>query len=238
MRLAVIPARGGSKRIPRKNIKPFGGKPMIAWSILAAQASGCFDRIIVSTDDDEIADVARAHGAEVPFMRPPELSDDHTGTIPVVAHAVEFISEQFGPVDLACCLYATAPFVLTQDLWQGLELLQRSDAQYALTVTNFAAPIQRAFRISQGQRLDMFSPVHFNTRSQDLEEAYHDAAQFYWGRADAWLSATPLFSEFSVPIVLPRYRVQDLDTMDDWIRAELMLEILHPSLEKNHELSN
>jgi N-acylneuraminate cytidylyltransferase len=169
-------------------------------------------------------------------MRPPELSDDHTGTIPVVGHAVEFIAEQFGPVELACCLYATAPFVLAQDLRQGLELLQRSGAQYALTVTNFAVPIQRAFRISQGQRLEMFSPEHFNTRSQDLEEAYHDAAQFYWGRADAWLSATPLFSEFSAPIVLPRYRVQDMDTMNDWIRAELMFEILNPSIEKNHDL--
>lgn len=232
MKLAIIPARGGSKRIPRKNIKPFAGKPMIAWSIEAALASGCFDRVIVSTDDAEIADVARAHGAEVPFMRPPELSDDHTGTIPVVAHAVGWMGQHVGPVEFACCLYATAPFVQAQDLRQGLDLLQRSGAQYAFTVTNFAAPIQRSFRITGQQRIEMFNPEQFNTRSQDLEEAYHDAGQFYWGRAQAWLAATPLYSEFATPLILPRYRVQDVDTQDDWIRAELMFEILNPSTER------
>lgn len=232
MRLAIIPARGGSKRIPRKNIKPFAGKPMIAWSIEAAQASGCYDRIIVSTDDAEIADVALFHGAEVPFMRPPELSDDHTGTIPVVAHAVDWMAKQVGPVDFACCLYATAPFVQAQDLRQGFDLLQRSGAQYAFTVTNFAAPIQRSFRITDQQRIEMFNPAQFNTRSQDLEEAYHDAGQFYWGRAQAWLAAMPLFSQVSAPIVLPSYRVQDIDTQDDWKRAELMFAILNSSTEK------
>jgi len=236
MRLAVIPARGGSKRIPRKNIKLFGGKPMIAWSIEAAIQSGCFDRIIVSTDDAEIADVARAHGAEVPFVRPPELSDDHTATIPVVAHAIKWISQQYGPVEFACCLYATAPFIQSKDLRQGLNLLIQSDALYAFTVTNFAAPIQRSFRITQQQRIEMFNPDQYNTRSQDLEEAYHDAGQFYWGRAEAWLSSTPLHSEFAIPLLLPRYRVQDIDTMDDWIRAEMMFEILDKQAERNHDL--
>ena len=229
MRLAIIPARGGSKRIPRKNIKPFCGKPMIAWSIEAALASGCFDRIIVSTEDAEIADVARAHGAEVPFMRPPELSDDLTGTIPVVTHAVRWMAQEVGPVEFACCLYATAPFVQAQDLRKGFELLERSGAQYAFTVTNFAAPIQRSFRITGQQRIEMFNPTQFNTRSQDLEEAYHDAGQFYWGRVQAWLAPMPLFSQVSTPIVLPRYRVQDIDTTDDWIRAEMMFEILNAS---------
>jgi pseudaminic acid cytidylyltransferase len=232
MRLAVIPARGGSKRIPRKNIKPFAGKAMIAWSIEAAIASECFDRIIVSTDDAGIADVARTHGAEVPFMRPPELSDDHTGTIPVMAHAVGWMAQQVCSVEFACCLYATAPFVQAQDLCQGLSVLQRSGAQYAFTVTNFAAPIQRSFRITGQHRIEMFNPAQFNTRSQDLEEAYHDAAQFYWGKAEAWLSAKPLFSQVSTPIVLPRYRVQDIDTIDDWIRAEMMFEILNQSKER------
>jgi N-acylneuraminate cytidylyltransferase len=236
MKLAVIPARGGSKRIPRKNIKLFGGKPMIAWSIEAAIQSGCFDRIIVSTDDAEIADVARAYGAEVPFVRPPELSDDHTATIPVVAHAIQWISQQFDPVELACCLYATAPFIQSKDLQQGLNALQQSDALYALTVTNFAAPIQRSFRITQQQRIEMFNPDQYNMRSQDLEEAYHDAGQFYWGRAEAWLSSTPLHSEFAIPLLLPRYRVQDIDTMDDWIRAEMMFEILDKQAERNHDL--
>lgn len=209
---------------------------MIVWSIEAAQTSGCFDRIIVSTDDDEIAEIARAHGAEVPFVRPSELSDDHTGTIPVVAHAVNWMAQQFGPVQFACCVYATAPFVQAQELRQGLEVLQQSSAQYAFTVTNFAAPIERAFQITDQRRIEMFNPAQFNTRSQDLEEAYHDAGQFYWGRAEAWLSATPIFSEFAVPLVLPRYRVQDVDTTDDWIRAELMFEILAKTKEINHDL--
>lgn len=236
MKLAVIPARGGSKRIPRKNIKLFGGKPMIAWSIEAAIQSGCFDRIIVSTDDAEIADVARAYGAEVPFVRPPELSDDHTATIPVVVHAIKWISQQYGPVEFACCLYATAPFIQSKDLRQGLKVLQQSDALYALTVTNFAAPIQRSFRINQQQRIEMFNPDQYNTRSQDLEEAYHDAGQFYWGRAEAWMSSTPLHSEFAIPLLLPRYRVQDIDTLDDWIRAEMMFEIMNKHAERNHDL--
>lgn len=236
MKVAIIPARGGSKRIPRKNIKPFGGKPVIAWSIKAALASGCFDHVIVSTDDDEIAEVARAHGGEVPFIRPPELSDDHAGTIPVVAHAVNWMAQEVGSVEFACCLYATAPFVQAQDLRQGLEVLQRSGAQYAFTVTNFAAPIQRSFRITGQQRIEMFNSAQFNSRSQDLEEAYHDAGQFYWGRADAWLSAIPLFSQASTPIVLPRYKVQDIDTLDDWLRAEMMFEILNKDAERNHDL--
>jgi N-acylneuraminate cytidylyltransferase len=236
MKLAVIPARGGSKRIPRKNIKLFGGKPMIAWSIEAAIQSGCFDRIIVSTDDAEIADIARTCGAEVPFVRPSELSDDHTATIPVVAHAIKWISQHFGPVEFACCLYATAPFIQSKDLRQGLQVLQQSDALYALTVTNFAAPIQRSFRINQQQRIEMFHPDQYNTRSQDLEEAYHDAGQFYWGRAEAWLLSTPLHSEFAIPLLLPRHRVQDIDTMDDWIRAEMIFEILNKHAERNHDL--
>ena len=224
MRLAIIPARGGSKRIPRKNIKPFGGKPMIAWPIAAAQQSGCFDRIIVSTDDPEIAEVAKVHGAEVPFMRPLELSDDHTGTIPVIAHAISRENAQGKKVSQACCIYATAPFVRAEDLKRGLELLESSGADYSFAVTSYPFPIQRAVRITPEQRVSMFQPEQFNTRSQDLEEALHDAGQFYWGRAKAWLAGLPLFNEGSAPIVLPRYRVQDIDTPEDWIRAELMFK--------------
>lgn len=226
MRLAVIPARGGSKRIPRKNIKTFGGKPMIAWSIEAALQSACFDRIIVSTDDAEIAAVARQYGAEVPFMRPPELSDDYTGTIPVIAHAVQWQASHGPAADEVCCIYATAPFLLPEDLQRGLNVLRESGAAYAFSVTSFAFPIQRAIRITEANRVEMFSPEHFNTRSQDLEEAWHDAGQFYWGTAQAWTSAKPLFSSDSSPVVQPRHRVQDIDTPEDWNRAELMFAAL------------
>ncbi len=223
MKLAVIPARGGSKRIPRKNVRPFGGKPMIAWSIEAALGSGCFDRVIVSTDDEEIATVARQCGAQVPFMRPPELSDDHTGTIPVIAHAIRAEREQGNDATAVCCIYATAPFVRAADIVQGLNLLETSGSDYAFTVTSYAFPIQRAVRITAASRVEMFWPAEFNTRSQDLEPAFHDAAQFYWGRPSAWLSGKPIFSSNSTPFLLPRHLVQDIDTQEDWERAELML---------------
>jgi N-acylneuraminate cytidylyltransferase len=225
VRIAIIPARGGSKRIPRKNIKPFCGKPMIAWPIETARTSGCFDRVIVSTDDAEIADVARQYGAEVPFMRPSELSDDHTGTIPVIAHAIEWMNaNRPRQVDLACCIYATAPFISAADLTTGLDTLQREGGEYAFPVASYAFPIQRAIRITANRRVEMFNPEQFNTRSQDLEEAWHDAGQFYWGTADAWLSGSAIFSATASPIVLPRHRVQDIDTPEDWVRAEWMFK--------------
>lgn len=229
MRLAVIPARGGSKRIPRKNIKPFNGRPMIAWSIEAALQSGCFDRVIVSTDDAEIAQVAKASGAEVPFVRPPELSDDYTGTIPVIAHAIEWQNTHGAQASQVCCIYATAPFVQASDLQRGLQVLQSTGADYAFSVTSYAFPIQRAIRITPEQRVEMFQPEHFGTRSQDLEEAWHDAGQFYWGQAKAWLAHKPLFSPEAAPVVLPRHRVQDIDTLEDWERAEWMLKALQQS---------
>jgi pseudaminic acid cytidylyltransferase len=226
MRLAVIPARGGSKRIPRKNIKPFCGKPIIVWSIEAAKQSQCFDRIIVSTDDAEIAQVAQANGAEVPFMRPPELSDDHAGTIPVIAHAVSWQNQHGALAQDVCCIYATAPFVRAADLQTALQSLQISGADYAFSVTSYAFPIQRAIRITPQLRVEMFQPELFETRSQDLEEAWHDAGQFYWGKASAWLSGKPLFSQCAAPVYLPRHRVQDIDTPEDWLRAEWLFKAM------------
>ena len=186
MRLAVIPARGGSKRIPRKNVKTFCGKPMIAWSIGAALESGCFDRVIVSTDDDEIADVAITHGAAVPFRRPAGLADDFTPTVPVIAHAIGW-QQQSAAVSSVCCLYATAPFVRAGDLRAGLNRLEAERADYAFSATTYGFPIQRAIRVTEDGRVSMFHPEHAGTRSQDLEEAWHDAGQFYWGTAAAWL---------------------------------------------------
>lgn len=223
MRLAVIPARGGSKRIPRKNIRPFGGRPMIAWSIAAALDSGLFDKVIVSSDDDEIAAIARAEGADIPFLRPAELSDDHTGTLPVVCHAIKWCISAGERPDEVCCIYATAPFIDVADLRRGYEVLQNSKADFAFSVTPYAAPIQRALRIRENGRVEMFDPSKFGVRSQDLEDAWHDAAQFYWGRGDAWLSGKPLFGPHAAPVLLPRHRVQDIDTLADWDYAELML---------------
>jgi pseudaminic acid cytidylyltransferase len=227
MKLAVIPARGGSQRIPRKNIKAFGGQPMIAWSIRTALQSGCFDQVIVSTDDDEIAQVARKCGANVPFMRPATLADHHTGTTPVVAHAIDWVNQHIAPVSQACCIYATAPFITPDDLQRGLDTLVSTGCDYAFSITHYAFPIQRALRINRNERVEMLQPEHLDTRSQDLEEAWHDAGQFYWGKASAWLETLPIFSSDSAPVPLPRHRVQDIDTPEDWQRAELMFAAWH-----------
>lgn len=226
MKLAIIPARGGSKRIPRKNIKEFCGKPMIAWSIEAALQSGIFDQVIVSTDDKEIAEASRQYGASVPFVRPAELSDDHTGTIPVIRHAIEWSNARGQVADQVCCLYATAPFVTPKDICRGLAILQGNECAYAFTVTSYAFPIQRAIHITGEGRVEMINPEHFDTRSQDLEEAYHDAGQFYWGRAKAWLEGRAIFGASSMPVLLPRHRVQDIDTPEDWERAERMFKAM------------
>lgn len=220
MRLAVIPARGGSKRIPQKNIKEFCGRPMIAWPIEAALESALFDRVIVSTDDTEIAAIAESLGAEVPFMRPKEISDDHAGTSVVIAHAIDWLRKQGMNPDPVCCIYATAPFISSEDLHRGFKLLQESAADFAFSVTSYAFPIQRAIKLTSGGGIEMYHPEYFTTRSQDLEEAYHDAGQFYWGRADAWCSEAFIFGPRSVPVIIPRTRVQDIDTMEDWEKAE------------------
>ena len=226
MSLCLIPARGGSKRIPRKNIRDFAGRPMIGWSIGTAQEAGCFARILVSTDDDEIAEVARDLGAEVPFCRPAALADDHATTAEVVQHALGWLAERGETPQALCCLYATAPFVRAEDLRAGAALL--AEADYAVPVTTFAFPVQRAVRIVAG-RLEMMWPEHLNTRSQDLEEAWHDCGQFYWGRAAAWAAGRPVFGPGTAPIRLPRWRVQDIDTEEDWRRAEAMFRALGPA---------
>ncbi len=226
MRVAVIPARGGSKRIPRKNIKPFLGKPMIAWSIEAALNSGCFDKVIVSTDDNEIAEIARFNGAEVPFMRPAQLSDDFAGTGAVMKHAVDFLLGQGDPVEYVCCIYATAPFIQPEDLVEGWEKISQGNCSYSFSVTSYAFPIQRAIRILNDGRVEMFAPESFATRSQDLEEAWHDAGQFYWGTVRAWLDEEMIFGSDSIPVILPRHRVQDIDTPEDWVRAEWLLKAI------------
>jgi N-acylneuraminate cytidylyltransferase len=226
VRLAVIPARGGSKRIARKNVRPFAGKPIITYSIDAARSSGLFDDVIVSTDDDEIASVARAHGARTPFVRPAALSDDHTGTNAVVRHAIGWFGEHGEMPEHVCCIYATAPFVQPRYLREGLERLVASGRSFAFSVTSFAFPIQRALRIDADGCVEPIWPENVARRSQDLEEAFHDAGQFYWGTARAFLDDVVLYSNASVPVVLPRHLVQDIDTEEDWVRAELMFGAL------------
>lgn len=230
MRVAIIPARGGSKRIPRKNIRLFAGKPMIAHSIETARKSKLFDKIIVSTDDQEIADISNKYGAETPFIRPPELSDDYTGTHAVVSHGVKWLIDSGMNIKEVCCIYATAPFMQQQDLVKGLTLLNEGNWGSVFAATNFSYPIFRSFSFTEGGGIKMFFPEHFHSRSQDLPEALHDAGQFYWADAKAWIepSIEPSegFGGNNTVVLLPRWRVLDIDTVDDWRHAELLFQIL------------
>ena len=231
MKVCVIPARGGSRRIPGKNIREFHGRPIIAWSIGTALNSGCFDRVVVSTDDQRIAEVARAYGAEVPFLRPACIADGYTGTLQVIQHAIDWLDEHGAASWIVCQLLATAPFVTVDDLRSGLNCLAGADADYSLAVCGFGFPIQRAVRIGQNGRLAMFQPDCYEARSQDLETAYHDAGQFCFGRRDAWLRGLCPFGAGTVPVLLPSHRVHDIDTIEDWKRAEIMFEALKLSSE-------
>ncbi|BFT64952.1 pseudaminic acid cytidylyltransferase [Pseudomonas moorei] len=225
--VAIIPARGGSKRIPRKNLKLFDGVPMIVRSIRTAIDSGLFSQVVVSTDDPAIAELARSAGAQVPFMRPAALADDFTGTAAVIAHALQALREQGQQFDYACCIYATAPLLQARFLKQGLQLLeQHPDRSFAFSVCDFGFPVQRALTVDDQGALTALYPEFRETRSQDLPAAYQDAGQFYWGRSKAWLNGEVLYSPASLPVILPRYLVQDIDTPEDWKRAEYLYAAL------------
>ncbi|MBE0499653.1 MAG: pseudaminic acid cytidylyltransferase [Campylobacterales bacterium] len=226
MNVAIIPARGGSKRIPKKNIRLFHGKPLIAYSIQTALASALFDKIIVSTDDEEVAKIAKKYGAEVPFMRPKELSDDFTGTRDVLNHALDYLATNGQTFNYACTLYATAPLLQPKYLIEGLQKLKDSSAVNTFSCATMPFPIQRTFKINKEGRCEMFWPENINKRSQDLEEAYQDAGQFYWKNLNK-KSDEVMFGKDSIPIILPRYLVQDIDTLEDWEIAEYMYEVIY-----------
>lgn len=220
-RLAVIPARDGSKRIPGKNIRDFAGKPMISYAIEAAQATGLFDHLVVSTDSAEIGEIARAAGAETPFVRPSELADDHTPTVPVIAHAVRACLELGWQASSVCCIYPAVPLIRSQDIADALDVLERGPASYVFPVTPYSSPIQRALRRGGDGRISSFYPQYREVRTQDLAPAFHDTGQFYWGWAQSWLDELGIHAN-GASIVLPEWRVVDIDTADDWKRAEFI----------------
>ncbi|MBF0263701.1 MAG: pseudaminic acid cytidylyltransferase [Gammaproteobacteria bacterium] len=222
MNIAIIPARGGSKRIPKKNIKKFLGKPIIAYSIDAAHKSELFDKIIVSTDNEEIAQLALKFGAEVPFLRPNELADDFTGTTPVVRHAAQWVEQNIAKPDNICCIYSTAPFVQAQAIKDSFTMLANLSKGHITAITSFSFPIQRAFKLDKDNHPIPFYPEYMPCRSQDLEDAYHDAGQFYWWTYDALINGVSEHKAYQ----LPPYLVQDIDTLEDWKRAELMYQVL------------
>jgi pseudaminic acid cytidylyltransferase len=225
MNIAIIPARGGSKRIPRKNIRTFLGAPLLKYSIEEARKSGLFKKIIVSTDDDEIAKVAKLYGAEVPFIRPKEFSDDFSTTGEVAKHALDWMKIQGHSYEFSCTIYATAPFLQSKYIIEGYRALKDSSAVNAFSATSSPFPMQRMFKIDDQGRCEMFSPEFSSARSQDLEASYHDAGQFYWSRISE-SSEAMMFGKDSIPIILPRHLVQDIDTEEDWVRAEIMYKVL------------
>jgi pseudaminic acid cytidylyltransferase len=221
MNVAIIPARGGSKRIPGKNIKHFVGKPIIAYSIEAAKESGLFDRIFVSTDSEKIALTAKKFGAEVPFTRPKDLSGDFASTAMVILHALKWLEGQGTPAKYACCIYATAPFIKAKYIEKGYRLITRKSASAVFSVTSFPFSIFRALHIDEAGCLKMFWSEYEFARSNDMPEAYHDAGQFYWLDGKKFIKTKKIYSNDALPVIIPRFLVQDIDTKEDWKTAEV-----------------
>ena len=223
--IAIIPARGGSKRIPKKNIKDFLGKPIIAYSIEIAINCKLFDKVIVSTDDQEIKKVAIKYGAEVPFIRPKQISDDFTGTHEVIGHAVKWLEDNNKKMDYVCCIYSTAPLIEKDDLKKGFELIKTNKWNSIIAATNFSYPIFRSFENLPDGGLKMIFPEYYSSRSQDLPEIYHDAGLFYWAKPEIWKKKPERYSEKNSIVKIPNYRTQDIDTLEDWKRAEIIYKI-------------
>ncbi len=232
MNIAIIPARGGSKRIPRKNIKPFAGKPMIAYAVEAALQSDLFEHVVVSTDDAKISQIACQFGAELPFERPVHLADDHTPTAPVIAHAIKACEALGWKVNAVCCIYPGVPFIQIEDLHKSLQLLKGRQTAYVFPVTEFPSAIQRALKRMADGTMQPFYPEYELVRTQDLEIAYHDAGQFYWGWRDEWIDNHRIHSN-GLGLPIPAWRVVDIDTMEDWVRAELMFEAINKQKPKS-----
>jgi len=227
MKLCIIPARGGSKRIPRKNIRDFCGKPMIAYAIEAAKSSNLFDSVVVSTDDSEIAAISESHGAEIPFMRPGELANDYAGTVEVIAHAINECEKNGLKPETVCCIYPCVPLIQLEDIRSVLVLLEsNSHADYAFPITEFPSAIQRGLRREDQGLISSFYPDYESVRSQDLERAYYDAGQFYWGYRNSWLENKGIHSS-AAGFLIPSWRVVDIDTDDDWSKAELIFNLIN-----------
>jgi pseudaminic acid cytidylyltransferase len=231
MNIAIIPARGGSKRIPRKNIKTFCGQPMIAYAISSAKESGLFDHIVVSTDDQEIAQIAKKWGAEIPFLRPVELAGDYTATVPVVVHAIQVCGALGWKFDNVCCIYPSVPFIQVDDLIGAMHQFAEGKADYCFPVTEYPSAIQRSLKRLSDGKMQPFYSEYESIRTQDLEPAYYDAGQFYWGKVNAWLS-NPNIHSGGLGYTIPNWRVVDVDTLDDWTRAE----IIYRSITKHIEI--
>lgn len=226
MKLCVLPARGGSKRIPRKNIKDFNGKPVISYSIKAALESGLFDMVMVSTDDDEIAEIAEQYGAVIPFKRPASISEDFSTTADVLLHAIDWYEKKGQPVSEITCIYPVNPFVTKELLVDGHSAWKACDAKYCFAVSEFNSAPQRAFIVNKQDRVESMYPQYRSTRTQDLEIGYFDAGMFYFCDVEAYKQNIPMHSPASIPYILPRHLAHDIDTNEDWDYAEKLFKIV------------
>ena len=225
MIIAVIPARGGSKRIKKKNIKMFLGKPIISYSIKTAIRSNIFDKVIVSTDCKKTMRIAKKYGAEVLFKRPKFLSGDYVGTREVISHAAGWFNKNILKPKLICCLYPTAPLLKISDLKNSFKIINSNKWRYVFAASKFSYPIQRGFYLDKSKKIKMFDAKNYKKRSQDLKEVYHDAGQFYWGSYNSWQSKEPIFTKKSTCYLLPKFRVQDIDNLEDWKMTEKLYKI-------------
>jgi pseudaminic acid cytidylyltransferase len=219
--LAIITARGGSKRIPRKNIKPFLQKPMIAWAIETATQSNLFSEVMVSTDDEEIAEISKSFGAKIPFYRSPKNADDHSTTSDVLSEVLSMYEAKGQTFTYACCIYPTAILVTSNDLCLGLETLRQNDFDVIMPVCEFSYPIWRSLKRHPDTKIELNFPENLNTRSQDLPPTYHDAGQWYWFKTKRFLTSKRLLGDNTGSLLIPSYRVQDIDSEDDWLLAEI-----------------
>jgi pseudaminic acid cytidylyltransferase len=225
--VAIITARGGSKRIPRKNIKLFLDKPIISYSIQSALNSGIFEEVMVSTDDEEIAAIAKDHGASLPFMRSTENSNDYAGTAEVLIEVISQYRKIKRNFDTACCIYPTAPFVTAEKLKKAFDLLREKNADSVLPVTEFSYPILRSLKVNEQGQIEMNWPQYYSSRSQDLPKSYHDSGQFYFLNVESLLHHKKLFMPNSFPLIVPETEVQDIDNETDWKLAEMKYLFLY-----------
>lgn len=226
-RVAIITARGGSKRLPRKNIRPFHGRPILHYAIAAAKQARLFDDVIVSTDDEEIATAAHLGGCSSVIKRPAELADDRATTAQAMHHAVRYLMDQGAPLEQVCCIYPCTPLLLPADLHDGFNKLMASGKCYVFPVAQYAPAVQRMLRMDDNGVMQPVWPNFNDVRTQDLEARWHDAGQWYWGKADAWLNEIPIYGSWSVGQPVPRWRAIDIDTGEDWIIAEAAYEYFH-----------
>ena len=230
MKIAIIPARGGSKRIPKKNIKIFNGKPMIVWAIEKVKESKFFDQIVVTTDDAGIMEIANKHGAKTPFKRSKELSDDFTITVPVIANAIIECEKLEWKIDYACCVYPCSPFIKVEDFEKSYNKMIQGDFEFIYPVTEYRHPIQRAMSFNKKGMMELEFSESNKARTQDYKKLYHDTGQFYWGTRNAWVNQKKMHTD-GTAFVTPSWRIVDIDTEDDWTRAELLYKLIEEGLQ-------